>query len=294
MQAFKVLITESRLEGLKDLPQLGVEGINGTVQSDRPGLVAREREAHGQPEQGVADQRPVADALAGPEGIGQVLVRHLVPTRHDMGQPEGLQYVRQGALVVDRFGCRQCRLELALGRLEALGYHVGTELLRRAVENLGQVLPVDAGIGRVDGDELVVIADVGRAEGPSRADADTRAEALAEILRDAIIAGRYLVNDIEVSLRANVGLAIAPWDGSDIAELIRRASLSAQQAAAQGRAHVIWSGDEGVLTAGDLALLSRLRLASENDEFSLAYQPQVSTKTMRIVSARGSPALGLR
>jgi hypothetical protein len=48
---------------------------------------------------------------------------------------------------------------------------------------------------------------------------------------------------------------------------------------------VIWSGDDGVLTASDLALLSRLRLASENGELSLAYQPQVSTKTMRIVSA---------
>ena len=39
---------------------------------------------------------------------------------------------------------------------EALGYQVGTELLRRAVEDLGQVLPADAVIGRVTGDELVV------------------------------------------------------------------------------------------------------------------------------------------
>ena len=48
---------------------------------------------------------------------------------------------------------------------EALGYHVGTELLRRAVENLGQVLPADADIGRVDGDELVVIAGSTSADG---------------------------------------------------------------------------------------------------------------------------------
>jgi predicted signal transduction protein with EAL and GGDEF domain len=168
---------------------------------------------------------------------------------------------------------------------EALGYHIGTELLRRAVENLGQVLPAGADIGRVDGDELVVIARLEDATGPSRAAADGRAAALADTLREAITAGRYLVDDIEVSLRANVGLAIAPWDGSDVPELIRRAALSARKAASQGRAHVTWSGDEGVLTASDLALLSRLRLAPDNGELSLAYQPQVATKTMRIVSA---------
>jgi EAL domain-containing protein (putative c-di-GMP-specific phosphodiesterase class I)/GGDEF domain-containing protein len=175
---------------------------------------------------------------------------------------------------------------------EALGYHVGTELLRRAVENLGQVLPADADIGRVDGDQLVVIAAVetpaveGEPEAgePSREEADIEARALAELLREAITAGRYLVEDVEVSLRANVGLALAPWDGSDVPELIRRATLSATQAAAGGRAHVTWSGDEGALTAADLALLSRLRLATENGELWMAYQPQVATRSRQIVS----------
>jgi predicted signal transduction protein with EAL and GGDEF domain len=167
---------------------------------------------------------------------------------------------------------------------EALGYHVGTELLRRAVENLGQVLPADADIGRVDGDELVVIAGIGRAEGPSRTGADESAREMAETLRHAITAGRYLVDDIEVSLRANVGLAVAPWDGSDVPELIRRATLSARRAAGQGRAQVLWSGDEGALKASDLGLLARLGQASARGELSLAYQPQVATRSLQIVS----------
>jgi EAL domain-containing protein (putative c-di-GMP-specific phosphodiesterase class I)/GGDEF domain-containing protein len=180
---------------------------------------------------------------------------------------------------------------------EALGCHVGTELLRRAVENLDQVLPAAADIGRVDGDELVVISGLENTAHETREEADAYAQSLAETLRDAITAGRYLVDDIEVSLRANVGLAIAPWDGTGVPELIRRATLSARKAAAQGRAHVTWSGDEGVLTANDLALLARLRLASERGELSLAYQPQVSSRTLRIVSAEallrwGSVTLG--
>jgi hypothetical protein len=72
---------------------------------------------------------------------------------------------------------------------EALGYHAGTELLRRTVENLGQVLPVDADIGRVDGDELVVIAGIGDSTGTTRASWDTRAGALAHTLGRAVSAG---------------------------------------------------------------------------------------------------------
>ena len=43
---------------------------------------------------------------------------------------------------------------------EALGHRAATELLRRAVEDLGQVLPGAASIGRVDGDELMVVQTV--------------------------------------------------------------------------------------------------------------------------------------
>ncbi len=50
---------------------------------------------------------------------------------------------------------------------EALGYQVGSELLRRAVEDLGQVLPSESLIGRVGGDELVVTMALAGATGRS-------------------------------------------------------------------------------------------------------------------------------
>lgn len=133
---------------------------------------------------------------------------------------------------------------------EALGYQVGTEFVRRAVEDLGQVTAREAVIGRVDGDEFVVLVPLG-AEAPDARAATRNPEvtgspedrpdlvadagaALAGTLVDAIAAGRYLVGEIEVSLRAHVGLSAAPWDGSDVAELVRRASLSARRAARCG------------------------------------------------------------
>ena len=175
---------------------------------------------------------------------------------------------------------------------EALGYQVGTELLRRAVEDLGQVLPSESVIGRVDGDELVVTlgllpvagesGDGRHGHGADVPDAVARRGlALAEVLVRAVSAGRYLVGDIEVTLRAHVGLSTAPWDGTDVAELVRRASLSAQHASARGVPVLMWDENQGALTAEDLALLGNLRLAAERGELRLNFQPQIDRASGR-------------
>ncbi len=171
---------------------------------------------------------------------------------------------------------------------EALGYQVGTELLRRAVEDLGQILPSESVIGRVDGDELVVTmalpppvgeTDDSRIEVPVAV--VRRGGALADDLVRAVSAGRYLVGDIEVTLRAHVGLSLAPWDGTDVAELVRRASLSARHARARGVPVLSWDGNQEALTADDLALLGDLRLAPERGELVLHFQPQIARASGR-------------
>jgi diguanylate cyclase len=220
--------------------------------------------------------------------------RRLDTVDPDTGLPNGFGLARQLASR-DRttFVVAAVALEGIGDAREALGYQVGTELLRRAVEDLGQVLPSDAVIGRVDGDELVVTmaldgdAGVGadRAYRSDRSDLPDRVarngQDLAESLIRAVSAGRYLVGAVEVSLRAHVGLSTAPWDGTEVAELVRRASLSARQAAERGVPVLSWDGDRGALTADDLALLGDLRLAPERDELFLTYQPQIDRATGR-------------
>jgi len=150
---------------------------------------------------------------------------------------------------------------------------------------VGQVLPPGTFIGRVDGDELVVTAGFEAAPaGDDRARRVEEAVVLARTLGGAVDAGRYLVGDIEVALRTHVGLAIAPWDGTEVPELVRCASLSAARAADRGKAYLIWDGDVGEMTAGDLALLADLRLAAERGELSLAYQPQIGVVSGRLAS----------
>ena len=169
---------------------------------------------------------------------------------------------------------------------EALGYAVGNELLQRIVENLGQVIPSDAMIGRVDGDEIVVVEVVGPPFGhrsPSLDTAAQKASILVDVLNRALGVSRYLVGGIELAIRSHTGVAFSPWDGADLATLIRKGSLSARRAMAENQPVHVWDGDEGSLTAEDLALLAELRIAVNRRELSLAYQPQICSVTGDIV-----------
>jgi len=172
---------------------------------------------------------------------------------------------------------------------EALGYQAGSELLRRAVEDLGQVLPTGALIGRVEGDELVVIQPIGSARSGAGADIDLDGGHLAgldlaRVVLGAFALGRYLLGGVETSLGARIGLAIAPWDGTAVADVIRRATFAARRAVSSGEAHRNWDGNSDALTGEDLALLADLRLAPARGELRLVYQPQIAAETGQAVA----------
>lgn len=161
---------------------------------------------------------------------------------------------------------------------EALGHRAATELLRRAVEDFGQMLPPVASIGRADGDLLMIVQTFPGADDASPPNG--AAVELAEHLAEGIGSGRYLSETIEVILRPAVGLAIGPDDGADATELIRHASLGARRARASGQPHFRWDATmTDVLTSADLALLTDLRLAPGRGELRLAYQPQIDPRS---------------
>ena len=218
----------------------------------------------------------------------------------DTGLPNGFGLAQQvGVVDQPSFLVAAIVLEGVGSAREALGYQIGTEVLRRAVEDIGQVLSPGATLGRVDGDELVVIVELESVEAGARerhtaegsqavgslpSEVADIGRSLADTLVGAIGAGRYLVGDIDVPLSAHVGLSGAPWDGTEVAELVRRASLGARRAEEKGLSLVVWDGDSGTLTIDDLEMLSDLRVAAERGELSLAYQPQIAAATGSVVA----------
>jgi len=171
--------------------------------------------------------------------------------------------------VVSLAGVAECR--------EALGYPAAAELLRRAVERLGEVAPSGSLIGRIEGDDVVVVTDQ-EAPGISRME-------LARLLGGAVTTGRYLVGEVEVSVRSHVGITTPLAGGERLTELLRQASLSAQRATRLGVPVVEWDGDHDAMTGDDLALLASLRGALDGSGLSLAYQLQFAADDTRAVSA---------
>jgi len=166
-------------------------------------------------------------------------------------------------------GVSECR--------EALGYKAGAELLRRAVEDLGRILPDGARIGRVEGDEVVLVVPGPPDHPEARLSPSSDAE-IADRLRSAVDHRRYLVADVELSLHPHVGLAGAPSDGHSLPELFRFASQSARRATSLGIPWLRWTGDSDAVTVADLELLADLRyaltVAGPSCGLHLAYQCQ--------------------
>ncbi len=221
-------------------------------------------------------------------------IRRLGAVDPETGLPNGIGMARR---IRERDQTRPLAVVSVLVRgidsaIEALGYQAGTELLRRVVEDIGQVLPSEATIGRIEGAELVVAQSLGgrtlegedgSTEIPQWAIHST--DELVQTIERAIAAGRYRVDGVEVALRAHAGISIAPWDGTDAPELLRRASLSAKRAVADGATSVMWLADDRTLTADDLAMLADLGAAIEKGELSLVFQPQIDARTAKTIGA---------
>lgn len=162
---------------------------------------------------------------------------------------------------------------------DALGHDAGTELVRRAIEDLGQVLPGSSEIGRGSADDVLVLLHIEPTQSTDAIVAKT-----VKQIDDAIGVGRYLVGDIEVALTTHVGIAIGTESDTDAGELVRQSALAARTARMSGKLTASWDGRTSTLTAEDLSILADLRTAFDRDEFWVAYQPQVRASDNRIVA----------
>ncbi len=164
---------------------------------------------------------------------------------------------------------------------DALGHDAGTELVRRAIEDLGQVLPSAAVIGRGAANDVLVLL---QNDPRSAQTTDALITKTVKQISDAVGVGRYLVGNIEVALTTHIGVAVATDSDTDAGELVRQSALAAGTARMSGKLSAAWDGLTTALTAEDLSILSDLRTAIDRGELWIAYQPQVRSSDGRIVS----------
>ncbi len=155
---------------------------------------------------------------------------------------------------------------------DSLGHPVGDELLEALARRLGERLREDDTLGRLGGDEFLVLLE--NLERPE--DAAGVAKTLLQLLEQPF----SLPSGHEVYVGASIGISLYPDDGLNVTELIKNADVAMYQAKEQGRNTASFYTPSLTVAANErLDMEARLRRALAKGEFVLHYQPQLATQS---------------
>ena len=150
---------------------------------------------------------------------------------------------------------------------DLLGHENGNALVRAAGMRLSRLVEDNAVVGRLEGDEFLVILPSGGLEA---------GEALAGRINEAFHIP-FLHEGEEFSITASIGVARFPGDGATVQQLMQNADAAMGEAKRRGRD--TWQAFNPALAqqlSDRLVLETQLRRALEQNEFHLVYQPQVA------------------
>ena len=148
---------------------------------------------------------------------------------------------------------------------DTLGHPAGDELLKQVAARLSNLLGEGAEIGRLGGDEFLVML-------PDQDDRGDLGALASRIIQ--MVAQPYSINGSRAIIGVSLGIAVAPYDGLDAEDLIKAADLALYAAKGGGRGQYrFYSTDlkEGAKLRRQLE--EDLRDAVERDEMVMHYQP---------------------
>jgi diguanylate cyclase (GGDEF)-like protein len=154
---------------------------------------------------------------------------------------------------------------------DTYGREAGDELLKQTANCLLHIMPEDSLIARTAGDEFAVLleSDLGR---PA---IEKLLQGLLRTLRSGLP-----VSDMNVPVRASVGIAYAPEHGNTVSSLLKSADSACAQAK-QGteNALVVFNSAQQQQAKHRHQLEIGLQQALKKKELSLQYQPQIDIKS---------------
>jgi diguanylate cyclase (GGDEF)-like protein/PAS domain S-box-containing protein len=158
---------------------------------------------------------------------------------------------------------------------DTLGHAAGDNLLKELAGRLKSSLRETDIVARLGGDEFAIIQTDTR---------DQREEAIALAVKTLeIVAKPFVLDGQEVSVGTSIGIALAPANGTDAAELLKKADLALYRVKSEGRnSFSFFEEDLSEKATTRLQLINDMRAALSRNEFELHYQPLFDTRTSRL------------
>ncbi|MBU3004604.1 bifunctional diguanylate cyclase/phosphodiesterase [Paraglaciecola arctica] len=160
---------------------------------------------------------------------------------------------------------------------DTLGHEVGDKLLIKAAARLQKVLRKEDTVGRLGGDEFIVLLRGLNAENSALA----VAENLLNTFRDP-----FKIDGRELILTTSIGIAMYPENGNSASDILRNADTAMYQAKALGRnTFSFFTTEMNLIMQRRLEIEEQMRGALERNEFEIHYQPQLDTKSKTVIGA---------
>lgn len=173
---------------------------------------------------------------------------------------------------------------------DTLGHSIGDRILQLFAKRLNVCLRSGDTLARWGGDEFTVLLPyIKNAEEVAKL-----AQKLLEALKQP-----FEVNENQLYIKSSLGIAIYPQDGEDPETLVKNADAALYRAKERGRNHYQFYSSTMTSKVSELLRLEHfLYQALAKEEFFLCYQPQISSKTGKILGMEAlirwqSPELGL-
>ncbi len=159
---------------------------------------------------------------------------------------------------------------------DSLGHAIGDQLLILSAERLQERLGERALAARLGGDEFLIVLTGLR----DRAAISAVAEGLIAAFREP-----FHLQGHELHVGGTIGIAMAPEEGAEVAELLDRSDMAMYWAKEQGRGQCqFFDGALKQRAIRKLSLENRLRRSLERCELEVYYQPQVDIYSGLIVA----------
>lgn len=160
---------------------------------------------------------------------------------------------------------------------DSLGHEIGDKFLIKAAHRLQQVLRKEDTVGRLGGDEFIILLR-------SLAD-NNNAMAIAENILSTF-REPFTIDGRELILTISIGVAIYPENGSCASDLLRNADTAMYQAKAMGRnAYSFFTNEMNIVMQRRFKIEEQMRGALERNEFEIYYQPQFNAKSQEVIGA---------